>query len=93
MALPFTGVFVTSSSRVATRRRIDWVIRNAVPISFAIQIGLIAYGEYQDRHMDVKYTDIDYRVFGDAVRALWKGGGGRGAQGWLTQWAGWNVGE
>lgn len=61
-----------------------------------IQLGLIIYGDYQDRHYDVKYTDVDYRVFSDAVRCLWTGCG-KGqlgtAQGVVTEWLGGVIGE
>jgi phosphatidylinositol glycan class M len=64
-------------------------------LSFIIQLGLIAYGEYHDRHNVLKYTDIDYRVFSDAVHALWTPDLERGnvARGPLTSWMGWTLGE
>lgn len=32
-----------------------------------LRLGLIGYGEWQDRVMNLKYTDIDYSVFSDAA--------------------------
>ncbi|KAJ0987528.1 hypothetical protein J5N97_005884 [Dioscorea zingiberensis] len=36
-------------------------------ISAIFRLGLIAYGEWQDAHMEVRYTDVDYLVFSDAA--------------------------
>lgn len=42
-------------------------------LSFALHLGLIAYGNYHDARSPLKYTDVDYVVFSDAARLMWTG--------------------
>ncbi|CDJ49735.1 GPI mannosyltransferase 1, putative [Eimeria brunetti] len=39
-----------------------------------LRLLLLAYGEWQDSHMAVKFTDIDYKVYTDAAERILKGG-------------------
>lgn len=43
-------------------------------IALLFRVILIIYGEWQDKTMLVKYTDIDYHVFTDAARNMHNGG-------------------
>lgn len=37
-------------------------------LSFLFRLCLLLYGDWQDRHFSVKFTDIDYHVFSDAAK-------------------------
>ncbi|CDJ28441.1 uncharacterized protein EMH_0040890 [Eimeria mitis] len=39
-----------------------------------LRLVLLAFGEWQDSHLAVKFTDIDYKVYTDAAERVLKGG-------------------
>lgn len=41
-------------------------LNRLILISAILRLILIFYGEWQDAHMEVPYTDVDYLVFSDA---------------------------
>ncbi|KAH7849829.1 hypothetical protein Vadar_023594 [Vaccinium darrowii] len=41
--------------------------------SAVLRLLLIVYGEWQDSHMEVRYTDVDYLVFSDAASLMASG--------------------
>jgi phosphatidylinositol glycan class M len=38
-----------------------------------LRLLLLVYGAWHDRHLEVKYTDIDYEVFSDGAELVWHG--------------------
>jgi len=56
----------------------EWVksisVSTHMTLAMLIRLMLIAYGQHQDETMEVKYTDVDYKVITDAARHVWDGG-------------------
>jgi len=47
--------------------------RSILLISAIFRVGLILFGEWQDTHVEVRYTDVDYLVFSDAASLMASG--------------------
>ncbi|KAK4796644.1 hypothetical protein SAY86_028970 [Trapa natans] len=47
--------------------------RSILVLSALLRVVLIVYGEWQDKHMEVRYTDVDYLVFSDAAELMASG--------------------
>jgi phosphatidylinositol glycan class M len=48
-------------------------IGSLITFSAIFRVILILYGEWQDSHMEVRYTDVDYIVFSDAASLVASG--------------------
>ncbi|XP_057464578.1 GPI mannosyltransferase 1-like isoform X2 [Actinidia eriantha] len=48
-------------------------IRSLLLFSAVVRLLLILYGDWQDTHMEVRYTDVDYLVFSDAASLMESG--------------------
>lgn len=49
-------------------------LRRVVLVSAALRLALVVFGEWQDAHLEVRYTDVDYLVFSDAAASVAAGG-------------------
>ncbi|QRV86716.1 phosphatidylinositol glycan, class M [Ceratobasidium sp. AG-Ba] len=68
-------------------------LRNVMFVAAMLRISLIIYGDYHDRHSDLKYTDVDYKVFSDASRFLSRRSDGNAARGVLPRMLSWDLGD
>ena len=39
----------------------------------AVRVALLVYGAWQDKYLEVRYTDIDFDVFSDGAELVWRG--------------------
>lgn len=60
--------------------------RTILVISILLRVALILYSEWHDARSTVKYTDIDYRVFGDAAKFVLHPDTNNHAQGPIGRW-------
>ncbi|KAL6655022.1 hypothetical protein ACP70R_005848 [Stipagrostis hirtigluma subsp. patula] len=49
-------------------------LRRVMLASAALRLALVVFGEWQDAHLEVRYTDVDYLVFSDAAASVAAGG-------------------
>ncbi|KAL7424119.1 GPI mannosyltransferase 1 [Cryptotrichosporon argae] len=70
------------------RRLAFTVVRHAIPLSFAIQLGLLVYASHVDAHPEryggLRYTDVDWSVVADGLGYMASTDLRDRAQGWLV---------
>ncbi|TVU10525.1 hypothetical protein EJB05_44062 [Eragrostis curvula] len=49
-------------------------LRRVMLASAVLRLALVVFGEWQDAHLEVRYTDVDYLVFSDAAASVAAGG-------------------
>lgn len=52
----------------------DWKMAVLLAAGLAVRLALVAYGAWQDTHMRLRYTDVDYDVITDAAGFVVAGG-------------------
>ena len=52
----------------------DWKMAVLMTAGLAVRLALVAYGAWQDSHMRLRYTDVDYDVITDAAGFVVAGG-------------------
>lgn len=60
------------NDKTKTRSTVSSVVLNPITLGIILRFGFFFYGLYQDAHMSVKYTDIDYVVFSDAAEYVYE---------------------
>ena len=55
------------------RAALDAQLCRALAWAAFLRLSLLVYGAWQDQHLEVKYTDIDYDVFSDGAELVWRG--------------------
>lgn len=64
----------TSSGDAASNKRWSCSTQTVLLAGAALRLALLIVGEWQDAHLELKYTDIDYAVITDAAAAVAAGG-------------------
>ena len=64
----------TTTCLPALLRQVSSIAQDyAFLLAIFIRIFFLVYGEWQDQHFQVKYTDVDYKVYTDAADRVYHG--------------------